>query len=75
MTIAPALGGTYETMYTMGVAVGLVPYNFDGLSFIPVMYSFPSPAAYNFTYITGIIFLLVALFLTTIIKKGDKNEL
>ncbi len=74
MTIAPALGGTYETMYSINVIIGIIPYKFSGLPFIPVTYSFPSATAYNFTYITGIIFLLFALFLTTIIKKGDNNE-
>ncbi|AGO60339.1 MFS transporter [Ferroplasma acidarmanus] len=76
MTIAPALGGTYETMYSVRVIIGLIPYRFNGLPFIPITYGFPSATAYNFTYITGIIFLLFAVLLTTLIveKKGDNNE-
>ena len=75
MTIAPAIGGTYETMFSVRIIIGLIPYRFNGLPFIPVTYGFPSQTAYNFTYITGIIFLLFAVLLTLLVeKKGDKNE-
>jgi EmrB/QacA subfamily drug resistance transporter len=76
MTIAPAIGGTFETMYSINVIIGLIPYKFDGFPFIPVTYGFPSATAYNFTYITGIVFLLIAVLLTTLIenKRDDNNE-
>jgi len=76
MTIAPAIGGTFETMYSVRVIIGLIPYKFDGFPFVPVTYGFPSATAYNFTYITGIVFLLVAVLLTTLIekKRDDNNE-
>ncbi|WP_337860836.1 MFS transporter [Ferroplasma sp.] len=76
MTIAPAVGGTLETMYSEHVIIGLIPYKFHGFPFIPVTYGFPSSTAYNFIYITGIIFILVAVLITTLVtgKIGDKNE-
>ncbi len=75
MTVAPAIGGTFETVFSVHLIIGLIPYRFNGLPFIPVTYGFPSQTAYNFTYMTGIIFLLVAILLTTFVKKkGDKNE-
>ncbi|MEM0139091.1 MAG: MFS transporter [Ferroplasma sp.] len=76
MTVAPAIGGTYETIYSVRVIIGLIPYRFNGFPFIPITYSFPSQTAYNFTYLTGIIFLLFAVLVTLFIKdkKGEKNE-
>jgi EmrB/QacA subfamily drug resistance transporter len=75
MTIAPAIGGTLETIYSEQVIIGLIPYKFDGFSFIPVTYGFPSSTAYNLIYITGIIFILVAVLLTTLVsKEGEKYE-
>jgi EmrB/QacA subfamily drug resistance transporter len=76
MTLAPAIGGTFETMYSIRVVIGSIPYKFNGLPFIPITYGFPSATAYNFTYITGITFLLFAVLLTLLVegKKGDNNE-
>jgi EmrB/QacA subfamily drug resistance transporter len=75
MTVAPAIGGTYETMFSVRIIIGLIPYRFNGFPFIPVTYGLPSQTAYDFTYITGIIFLLFAVLLTLLVeKKGDKNE-
>lgn len=76
MTVAPAIGGTYETMFSVRVIIGLIPYRFNGFPFIPVTYGFPSQTSYNFTYITGLIFLLFAVLITLLVKEknGDKNE-
>ncbi len=75
MTVAPAIGGTFETMFSVRIIIGLIPYRFGALTFIPVTYGFPSQTAYNFTYITGIIFLLTAMLITLLVKKeGETNE-
>ncbi len=75
MTVAPAIGGTFETMFSVRIIIGLIPYRFGALTFIPVTYGFPSQTAYNFTYITGIIFLLTAMLITLLVnKEGEKNE-
>ena len=62
-------------MFSVRIIIGLIPYRFNGFPFIPVTYGFPSRTAYNFTYITGIIFLLFAVLITLLVEnKGDKNE-
>ncbi|BAB59659.1 multidrug-efflux transporter [Thermoplasma volcanium GSS1] len=68
-SLAPAIGGVFETMYVTYSLVGVVPGNFAGLGFIPIFSSFPSSAAYDSIYMVGMIFVVVALVLSMFMKN------
>jgi MFS family permease len=66
MSIAPAVGGALETMYTIPVTVGVkiingVPHK--------IFASFPDATAYNYIYLIAVIFLILGFIFTTFIKK------
>ncbi len=69
MSIAPAVGGALETMYTSPVVIGVkivngVPYK--------IMENFPDATAYNFIYLIGVIFVVFSFIFTLFIKRQRK---
>ncbi|MEM0139971.1 MAG: MFS transporter [Ferroplasma sp.] len=66
MSIAPAVGGALETMYTVKVVVGVkivqgIPYK--------IFESFPDTTAYNYIYLIGVFFVVMGFIFTALIKK------
>lgn len=76
-SLAPAIGGVFETAYVMNAAVGVVPVRYGVLPFIPVFVQFPSGQAFDMIYLIGMLFLGISLILTLlmkniIIRKGER---
>ncbi|SMD30983.1 MFS transporter [Picrophilus oshimae] len=69
MSIAPAVGGAFETMYSIPVMLSAIPVNYAGLPLMPIYKSFPAPTAYNFIYLIGILFVVIGFLLTGFIKN------
>ncbi|AAT43944.1 MFS transporter [Picrophilus oshimae] len=69
MSIAPAVGGAFETMYSIPVMLSAIPVNYAGLPLMPIYESFPAPTAYNFIYLIGILFVVIGFLLTGFIKN------
>ena len=68
-SLAPALGGVFETAYVMKAMVGFVPVQYGSLPFIPVFVSFPSTHAFDLIYITGMLFLVASIIFTLLMKN------
>ncbi|AKA49123.1 multidrug transporter [uncultured archaeon] len=69
MSIAPAIGGVLETVYTTNVVVGYLPYKLGQLPVVPIMTSFPSTRAFDSIYLVGIVFLVAAIIFTLMMKN------
>lgn len=69
MSIAPAIGGVLETAYTQNVIVGYLPLKFGAFPLVPIMTSFPSTHAYDSIYLVGLVFLIVAIIFTLMMKN------
>ncbi len=70
MSIAPAVGGALETMYTIPVIVRQV--NVHGVM-VNITSNFPDTTAYNYIYLIGVIFVLFGFIFTLLIKKTNKK--
>ncbi|KJE49629.1 multidrug transporter [Acidiplasma aeolicum] len=66
MSIAPAVGGVLETMYTVPVVVGEVDVN--GI-LVAIKHGFPDATAYNYIYLIGVVFVIFGFIFTAFIKK------
>lgn len=66
--IAPSIGGVLETTYTTGVVVGYIPLSGSPLGFLPVIHNFPSATAFTYIFAVGIVFLVISLVLTSLMK-------
>ncbi|MEM0155043.1 MAG: MFS transporter [Thermoplasmataceae archaeon] len=70
-SIAPAISGVLETMYVMPVTIQTVQGSYVRM--------FPSSQAFSYVYLIGMVFLLVSVFFTllmknVILKDGGKGE-
>lgn len=68
-SIAPAIGGVLETLYTTNVMVGYFPVKAAGLPFLPIFVSFPSYQAFSYIYLVGVVFLIAAILLTLLMEN------
>ncbi|AGO61808.1 MULTISPECIES: MFS transporter [Ferroplasma] len=66
MSIAPAVGGALETMYTLKVTVGVQIIN--GIP-TKIQLPFPDSTAYNYIYLIGVIFVILGFIFTAFMKK------
>lgn len=69
MSLAPAIGGVLETTYTTNVLVGVLPQKLGSLPVTPILASFPSSQAFDSIYLVGIIFLIVGIIFTLMMKN------
>ncbi|MGC8608828.1 MAG: MFS transporter [Thermoplasmata archaeon] len=78
-SVASSISGVLETMYVIDAAVGMIPYRFLNLGFMPIYMSFPSPEAFDSIYLVGMAFVVVAismsLFMEKTVIKGERNEI
>ena len=76
MSIAPAIAGSIESMYSVPVIISILPYSMGSLNYIPVFYDFPSSRAFTMVYIIGIIFVIISIGISSLIKntRGELNE-
>ena len=66
MSIAPAVGGALETMYTLKVTIGVKIIN--GVP-TKIQQAFPDSTAYNYIYLIGVIFVILGFIFTAFMKK------
>ncbi|WP_337861060.1 MFS transporter [Ferroplasma sp.] len=71
MSIAPAVGGALETMYTVKVTVGVTVI--DGILY-KIQEPFPDATAYNYIYLIGVIFVICGFIFTALIKKNSAKS-
>jgi EmrB/QacA subfamily drug resistance transporter len=71
MSIAPAVGGAIETIYTVNVTVGVKFIN--GLP-VKIQEAFPDATAYNYIYLIGVIFVIFGFIFTALIKKNSSKN-
>ena len=70
MSLAPAVGGALETMYTVPVVVAHADVHG---AIVNITAKFPDSTAYNYIYLIGVIFVIFGFIFTLLIKKPDKN--
>ena len=68
-SLAPAIGGVFETAFVMNAMVGAVPISYAGLPFVPIFLQFPSSHAFDLIYITGMLFLVASMIFTLLMKN------
>lgn len=68
-SIAPAIGGVFETAYVMNAMVGFLPVKLGTLPFVPIFVAFPSSSAFDLIYITGMLFLVASIIFTMLMKN------
>ncbi len=66
MSIAPAVGGALETMYTIKVVIGVTVIN--GIPHA-ITAAFPDKTAYDYIYLIGVIFVVMGFLFTLLMKK------